>query len=94
MILALGDSISHLYGLNYGRIRYPLSKTKFLEGTIAGFAAGFLGALIFLPWHQAFLASFAAMIVEAIEIKVGANQVDDNLVVPVVAGAVAWAFRG
>src|SRR3989338_9980466 len=35
MVLALGDSISHLFGLHYGRTRHPLSKTKFLEGTIA-----------------------------------------------------------
>lgn len=93
MILALGDSVSHLYGLHYGRIRHPLSNTKFLEGTIAGFIAGFLGALVFLPWLEAFLASLAAMIVEAVEVKLGAEQVDDNLIIPVVAGGVVWVVR-
>lgn len=93
MVLALGDSISHLYGLHFGKIKHPLSKTKFIEGTIAGFAAGFLGALVFLPWHEAFLASSAAMIVEAIEIKIGTQQVDDNLIVPLVAGAAVWLIR-
>jgi len=93
MVLALGDSISHLFGLHYGRTRHPLSKTKFLEGTIAGFAAGFIGALVFLPWHEAFFASLAAMIVEAIEVKIGTQQVDDNLLVPLVAGAVVLAIR-
>ena len=93
MVLALGDSISHLYGLHFGRIKHPLSKTKFIEGTVAGFAAGFLGALVFLPWQEAFLASFAAMTAEAIEIKIGAKQVDDNLIMPLVAGAAVWIMR-
>lgn len=93
MILALGDSVSHLYGLRYGKIKHPLSNTKFLEGTIAGFFAGFLGALAFLPWLEAFFASLAAMIVEAIEVRVGIGQVDDNLIIPLVAGAAVWILR-
>lgn len=93
MILALGDSVSHLYGLHYGRIKNPLSKAKFIEGTVAGFIAGFLGALVFLPWHEALFASLAAMAAEAIEIKIGAQQVDDNLIMPLVAGAAVWAAR-
>lgn len=93
MVLALGDSISHLYGLHYGRIRHPLSNAKFLEGTVAGFIAGFIGAWMFLPWHEAFFASLIAMIAEAIEIKIGAEQVDDNLIIPVVAGAVVFMIR-
>ena len=93
MILALGDSVSHLYGLHYGKIKHPLSNTKFFEGTIAGFIAGFLGAWIFLPWLEAFFASLAAMAVEAIEIKIGAEQVDDNLIIPIIAGAAVLAVR-
>ena len=93
MVLALGDSVSHIYGLHFGKINHPLSKTKFLEGTIAGFFAGFIGALVFLPWHEAFFASLAAMIAEAIEIKIGAEQVDDNLIIPFVAGTAVWIIR-
>ena len=93
MVLALGDSISHIYGLHYGKIKHPLSKTKFLEGTIAGFVAGFLGAVIFIPLAEALIASLAAMIIEAIEIRIGTEQVDDNLIIPVVAGAAVWFVR-
>ena len=93
MVLAFGDSISHMYGMHYGKIRHPLSNRKFLEGTIAGFIAGFIGAWMFLPWHEAFFASLIAMAVEAIEIKIGAEQVDDNLIIPVVAGAVVYLLR-
>ncbi|MEK6983072.1 MAG: diacylglycerol/polyprenol kinase family protein [Nanoarchaeota archaeon] len=93
MVLALGDSISHLYGLHFGKIKHPLSRTKFLEGTVAGVFAGFIGASAFVPWHEAFFASLAAMTVEAIEIKIGAEQVNDNLIVPLVVGAVISALR-
>lgn len=93
MVLALGDSVSHLYGLHYGKISHPLSQKKFLEGTIAGFIAGFIGALVFLPWYESFFASLIAMIVEAIEIKISRQQVDDNLIVPFVAGGVVWLVR-
>lgn len=93
MILAFGDSISHLFGLHYGKIKHPLSKTKYLEGTLAGFIAGFLGALVFLPWHEAFFASLAAMAAESVEIKFGMQQVDDNLVIPFAAGAAVWILR-
>lgn len=48
---------------------------------------------MFLPWHEAFFASLIAMIVETVEIKISAEQVDDNLIIPVVAGAVVWAIR-
>lgn len=93
MVLALGDSLSHLYGLHYGKIKHPLSKTKFLEGTIAGFIGAFIGALVFARWYEALLASFAAMVVEAVEMKIGVQQVDDNLIIPFVAGAVIWLIR-
>jgi len=93
MVLALGDSISHLCGLHFGKTKHPFSKTKFIEGTIAGIISGFIGAFVFLPWHEAFLASLAAMAVEAIEIKIGAEQIDDNLIVPFVAGAAVWLVR-
>ena len=93
MVLALGDSISHIYALHYGKIKHPLSKTKYIEGAVAGFVGAFIGAFVFLPWHEAFFASLFAMVVEAIEIKIGTEQVDDNLIIPVVAGAVVYVIR-
>jgi len=93
MVLALGDSVSHLFGLHFGKIKHPFSKTRFLEGTFAGFVAGFIGALVFARPIEAFFASLVAMIVEGIEIKIGTDQVDDNLIIPLVAGAVIWLIR-
>ena len=93
MVLAFGDSVSHIFGLHFGRIKHPLSKSKSIEGTMAGFVAGFIGALVFLPWWESILASLISMIVEAIEIKIGTQHIDDNLIVPFVAGVVVWMVR-
>ena len=93
MVLAFGDSISHLFGLHFGRTKNPMSDTKLLEGTVAGFVAGFFGALVFVRPFEAFFASLAAMIAEAIEIKIKTEQVDDNIIVPVVAGSAIWIIR-
>ena len=65
-----------------------------LEGTIAGFVAGFIGAFVILnnPF-EAFFASLTAMIAEAIEIKIKTEEVDDNLIIPLVAGSAIWIIR-
>ena len=85
LVLAFGDSASHLFGVRHGKIRHPFADKKFIEGMIAGFIAAFIGALVFLPWHEALIASFFAMLAESIEIKIGAEKVDDNIIIPLVA---------
>ena len=49
--------------------------------------------MVFLPWYEAFFASLIAMVVESIEIKIGTEQVDDNLIIPFIAGAAVWLVR-
>ncbi|HLC50308.1 MAG TPA: hypothetical protein VJI97_02665 [Candidatus Nanoarchaeia archaeon] len=93
MVLAFGDSVSHLFGLHFGKTKTVLSSTKLLEGTIAGFIAGFLGALIFVSPLEAFFASLIAMIAEAIEIKIKTERIDDNLIIPFIAGSAIWVIR-
>jgi dolichol kinase len=88
MILAFGDSVSHIFGIHYGKRKHLLNDKKFIEGSIAGLTAAFMGALIFLPWFEALAASLIAMIVEAFEIKMGREQIDDNIVMPLVAAIV------
>ena len=93
LIMALGDSIAPFVGQYYGRIKHPLSDKKFLEGTIAGGIAAFLGALFFVNWIEALLASIAAMTAEGVNIKFSGIAVNDNISMPVVAGTVIWLSR-
>ncbi|MBS3116773.1 hypothetical protein J4421_04220 [Candidatus Woesearchaeota archaeon] len=95
MILTLGDSVSHLVGERFGQIKniFNGDGKKLLEGTLAGTMAGFLGAVLFVPAPEALLGSFSAMLVEVVKIDLNENTVDDNLVVPLVAGAVIFLLR-
>lgn len=90
MILACGDSISHLIGAQFGKIKNILNGDgkKLLEGTIAGIIAGTAAAMFYVPFTQAFLGSIAAMIAEVIKIDLNENPLDDNVIVPLVAGTV------
>ena len=92
MILALGDSVSRLIG-PYGYLKHPFHNEKFFEGVIAGAIAGFLGALYFISWLPALIASSVSMLIEGIDLEIKNFKIDDNLMIPVVAGAVIWVVN-
>ena len=93
MILTLGDSVSFLYGTFLGKIRLRFNKLKKLEGILAGMLAAFLGALVFVDFIEAFFSSLIAMIVEGAGFRIGVNDIDDNIIVPLVAGTVIYLFK-
>jgi len=91
MVLALGDSSSHLIGKYIGRMRNPFNSVKFLEGHIAGALIGALGAMLFVKPLLALAAASIAMFVEGIDVGSGVGWIlDDNLVVPLTAGVVMF----
>ena len=93
-VLVVGDSVSHLTGKYYGSIPHPLNQNKIFEGTILGVFGGFLAAMLFVNPVEAFLASFVAMIFEAFEIELWKKtNVDDNILIPVIAGVVIVLLR-
>ena len=87
MILAFGDSVSRLVG-PYGYLKHPFHNEKFFEGVIAGALAGFIGALFFVSWLPALIASSVSMLIEGIDLEIKKFKIDDNLMIPIVAGAV------
>lgn len=93
LILAFADSTSYLIGTTFGKTPHPFTKKKFFEGFIAGTIVGSLAATIFIPWHEALIASFFAMVAEGIEMKIGLEDVDDNLAMPITAAIVIWLMR-
>ncbi len=95
MILTFGDSISHMFGAQFGLTKniFNGKSRKLLEGTMAGIVTGFLGAMAFVPVGEAFLGSAAAMIAEVIKIDLNEYTLDDNLVVPLVAGTMMVLVR-
>jgi phytol kinase len=95
LILALGDSVSHLYGAKFGKIKnlFNGDGKKLLEGTLAGTVAGALGAMLFISIPEAVIGSFAAMMFEVVKIDFNDKTLDDNIIVPLVAGTVIFLLR-
>ncbi len=99
MILALGDSVSSMVGMRLEKstrlwkTRHPLSADKLLEGTLFGFVAASLGAMLFVSISEAVVASAVAMTVETIEFRVRKHPVDDNVLVPLSAALALFLFR-
>lgn len=91
MILALGDAVPHFVA-HMGRIKHPFSDVKYVEASLVGVMLAFLGSVFFVGHLEALLASFAAMFVEGIDLKIG-WELDDNIIIPVVAATVIWAVR-
>lgn len=92
MIFALGDSISHIVGRHFGRIKIPYSKHKLVEGSIAGWFFAALGAMVFVKWPVALIGAAIAMAIESIEMRFGGIRFDDNLVMPVITAIVISAL--
>ena len=53
----------------------------------------FLGSIIFVNLTEGFFGSLFAMIVEGAGLKIGVSDIDDNFIVPLVAGTVIYLFR-
>lgn len=86
-ILAFADPLANLSGLLFGRKshRKPFNTLKKIEGTIVGIVVGFIAASFFVPYAEAILAAAAAMLAEALTLKFGGDDVDDNILVPIAA---------
>ncbi len=93
MILTFGDSVAYLVGTFLGKTRLVFNRVKKLEGMLAGMLFAFLGSIMFVGFTEGFFASLFAMIVEGAGFKIGVSDIDDNFIVPLVAGTVIYLFR-
>lgn len=91
--VAIGDSVSHIVGRYWGSVLHPLSSRKFIEGHIAGAFCSFLVAASIVSWQEALASCTIAMIVEGIDIQINSKVLDDNVIVPLVAGGVIVGMR-
>jgi len=93
IVLAFGDSLSHVISRHYGEIKHPLNQSRILEGWLIGVIAGWLGAAFFIPIWYAFWASLIAMSIEVLELESMHKIADDNLAVPLAAGTIVHILR-
>lgn len=91
LFLVFGDPVASVVGVYYGRDRLLPNKT--LQGTIAAFCTCLCVAIIYLmvlKVHSPNLILFAffGAIIGALSELLSAFNIDDNLTIPVVSGAV------
>jgi len=93
-VLTFGDAISTLAGFFGQKYKHkPFSRFKTLYGTIIGAVVSFLVALIFIEPLYAAVAAVFGMFIEALAIKLGETEADDNLIVPLAAGTACYLLR-
>jgi len=86
-ILAVGDPVSHLVA---GNFKGKIFKRKSLSGLLLGIIIASMAASLFVDFGTAFAAAAAALIAEIVVIKLGEDPVDDNIIIPLVAGTVIY----
>jgi dolichol kinase len=86
IILAVGDSIAMWYGMLWGRLPCPWNKQKDIDARLIAAVVCTVLLLPVLSWHIAFLASLGALMAESVDLSKW--EIDDNLVIPLVAGVI------
>lgn len=92
-ILTFGDSFTALTGTFLNKSSISYSWKTLLIGSVTGTMAAFFPAMLFVTAKEAFFASFIAIVIAAVELKINKATVDDNIIIPVIAGAVIAAIR-
>jgi len=85
LLLALGDGLATIIGM-YGRHKLPWNRQKTVEGSI-GFIIGGMSALIILPTPLTLAIVILSAVAESLPL-----QVDDNIIIPLVAGTLFFVF--
>ncbi|HEX7469039.1 MAG TPA: SEC59/DGK1/VTE5 family protein [Methanobacterium sp.] len=79
LMLIIGDSASTIIGRRFGRHKLPFKKLKSVEGSVAFFVVGFLGALTLLPLLPSLIGALVGALTEAY------SPIDDNIPVPIIS---------
>jgi HAD superfamily phosphoserine phosphatase-like hydrolase len=87
-IFALGDSTASIFGRIYGKKALPFNRGKTLEGSTVGFFFAFLAGSFYIAPLMALIGALVAMFIEYLPLPV-----NDNLVTPIITGAVLFIIR-
>ena len=94
MIVAVGDSVTNIVGRHFGKIKNPFNAKKNIEGTITAIIFSTFAAFFFVSFVPAFMGSLVSMAIESIDLGVKRFEIeiDDNVIIPLVAGVVMTAM--
>ena len=90
LILSVGDSLNHVIARNRmpKKFNLPWNRRKSLLGVFLGIIAGFFAAQFFVPWPAALIATTVAIFLETFAWRIWNFFIDDNLIIPLVAGGI------
>jgi dolichol kinase len=90
LFMSVSDALASLVGIRFGRARFF---GKSLAGSAAFFvSAGVIGLLVLSATPLIALAgALVGTVVEAVPLKIGGYRLDDNLSIPLIAGAAMTA---
>ncbi|MFW9831242.1 MAG: HAD-IB family phosphatase [Candidatus Thorarchaeota archaeon] len=83
IVFLVGDALSTIGGIFFGRHHYPFNSKKTIEGTLIGFTIAFMVLLSIISPLSAFICAFIAAIIELLPIPL-----DDNLAVPLITATI------
>ena len=90
LILAVGDSLNHLFASQVYKYGLPWNRRKNVVGVVTGIIMGTIAAQFFVPFFPALIASTIAITAETVPWRIGKLYLDDNLLVPLLSGALIW----
>jgi HAD superfamily phosphoserine phosphatase-like hydrolase len=88
VIFAVGDSTASIFGKMFGRRTLSFNKGKTLEGSLIGFVFASSAAAFFVNPFMAASGAAVAMLIESLPLPI-----NDNLVLPLVTGALLTFMR-
>ena len=93
VVLTFGDAVSNLFGSYVNNKKKLPGNTRNIHGTLAAIIISFLIALFFITPIYAATAAIVGMFAEALSIRLGEKEADDNLIVPLAAGVACYLLR-
>jgi len=88
IVVSVGDSLSTLVGVHWGRHKTKINPKKSWEGTLGGFLGAFVVCLIFTNLWMAIIAAGVGMIMELLPVRI-----NDNLLIPFSVGIVIFGIK-
>ncbi len=87
IVLSLGDSLSTIAGVMFGKHKMFYNKSKSVEGFVGGFVASFLGLMVLTEFSLLVItfASLVGLIVESLPLGL-----DDNITIPIITALSIW----
>lgn len=92
-ILTFADPASYFFSRIGKKYRNPVNKNKTLASFLISIIIAFIAANFFIEAKYAILSSIFSMLAESFNIKIWEDHIDDNFLIPLVAGTIIYIAK-